>query len=64
MPTSSVARTLEEGLRLPVGLRGEDLVRALTRTPAAEYLLVEDDGTVYGVLVTADVDRAFRQTSA
>ncbi len=64
VPTSSVARTLEEGLRLPVGLRGEDLVRALTRTPAAEYLLVEDDGTVYGVLVPADVARAFRQTSA
>ena len=64
VPTSSVARTLEEGLRLPVGLRGEDLVRALTRTPAAEYLLVEEDGSVYGVLVTADVDRAFRQTSA
>ena len=64
VPTSSVARTLEEGLRLPVGLRGEDLVRALTRTPAAEYLLVEDDGSVYGVLVTADVDRAFRETSA
>ena len=55
VPTSSVARTLEEGLRLPVGLRGEDLVRALTRTPAAEYLLVEEDGSVYGVLVTADV---------
>ena len=64
VPTSSVARTLEAGLRLPVGLRGEDLVRALTRTPAAEYLLVEEDGSVYGVLVTADVDRAFRQTSA
>lgn len=64
VPTSSVARTLEEGLRLSVGLRGEDLVRALTRTPAAEYLLVEEDGSVYGVLVTADVDRAFRQTSA
>ena len=64
VPISSVARTLEEGLRLPVGLRGEDLVRALTRTPAAEYLLVEEDGSVYGVLVTADVDRAFRQTSA
>lgn len=64
VPTSSVARTLEEGLRLPVGLRGEDLVLALTRMPAAEYLLVEDDGSVYGVLVTADVDRAFRETSA
>jgi len=63
VPTSSVARTLEEGLRLPVGLRGEELVRALTRTPAAEYLLVEEDGTVYGVLSTADVDRAFRETA-
>jgi Zn-dependent protease len=63
VPTSSVARTLEEGLRLPVGLRGEDLVRALTRTPAAEYLLVDEDGSVYGVLTTADVDRAFRETS-
>jgi len=31
-----------------------------TRTPATEYLLVEDDGSVYGVLATADVDRAFR----
>ncbi|MGB0190521.1 MAG: site-2 protease family protein [Nocardioides sp.] len=64
VPTSSVARTLEAGLRLPVGLHGEDLVRALTRTPAAEYLLVEEDGSVYGVLVTADVDRAFRESSA
>ena len=62
MPTSSVARTLEHGLRLPVDIRGEDLVRALTRTPAAEYLLVEPDGSVYGVLTTEDVDRAFRAT--
>ena len=30
------------------------------RTPATEYLLVEEDGSVYGVLATADVDRAFR----
>lgn len=62
VPTSSVARTLEHGLRLPVDIRGEDLVRALTRTPAAEYLLVEADGSVYGVLTTEDVDRAFRAT--
>lgn len=62
VPTSSVARTLEHGLRLPVDIRGEDLVRALTRTPAAEYLLVEPDGSVYGVLTTEDVDRAFRAT--
>ena len=34
---------------------------AINAHPATEYLLVEDDGSVYGVLVTADVDRAFRQ---
>jgi hypothetical protein len=27
--------------------------------PAAEYLLVDPDGSIYGVLVTDDVDRAF-----
>jgi Zn-dependent protease len=63
VPVSAVARTLEEGLRLPVDLAGEDLVRAISRRPAEEYLLVEDDGSVYGVLATADVDRAFRETA-
>jgi Zn-dependent protease/CBS domain-containing protein len=58
---STVSRTLEDGLRLPVGIGGEDLIRAITRVPAHEYLLVEDDGDIYGVLATADVDRAFSQ---
>ena len=49
------------GLRLPVAIGGEELVVAINRTPAAEYLLVEEDGSVYGVLATADVDRAFRE---
>lgn len=60
--TSVIARRLEPGLRLPADLAGEDLVKALTGTPAAEYLLVEPDGSVYGVLTAADVDRAFRAT--
>lgn len=60
---SSVARTLDAGLRLPATITGEDLVLAITRQPAAEYLLVEEDGAIYGVLTTADVDRAFRETS-
>jgi Zn-dependent protease/CBS domain-containing protein len=59
---STVARDLDEGLSLPATITGEELVRALTRTPAHEYLLVEDDGTIYGVLTTADVDKAFRAT--
>jgi Zn-dependent protease len=58
--TSTVARTLEAGLTLPVGISGEELILAITRKPAAEYLLVEPDGSIYGVLSTADVDRAFR----
>lgn len=62
VPTSTVARSLEEGMRLPVGLEGEALVQAISRSPAAEYLLVEDDGEVYGVLSTADLDRAFRES--
>ena len=57
---STVARTLEDGLSLPATLRGEDLIVAITRTPAAEYVLLEADGSIFGVLSTADVDRAFR----
>jgi Zn-dependent protease len=59
---SAVARSLEDGLRLPADLGGEELVMAISRTPAAEYLLVEPDGSVAGVLATADVDRAFRES--
>ena len=59
VPVKSVARNLSDGLVLPADLAGEDLVRAMARTPATEYLLVEDDGSLYGVLVTSDVDAAF-----
>ena len=60
VPVSTVARTLDAGLRLPVSITGEDLVRAINANPAAEYVLVDEDGSIYGVLATADVDRAFR----
>lgn len=55
----SLARTLEPGLMLPADLEGEELVRAMQRTPASEYVLVEPDGSVYGLLLAADVDQAF-----
>lgn len=61
--TSTVARTLDPGLRLPADLSGEDLVLAISRMPASEYLLVDADGQVVGVLATADVDRAYRQAA-
>jgi hypothetical protein len=57
---SSVARTANEGLTLPAGIGGEQLILAISRHPAPEYLLLEDDGHIYGVLSTADVDKAFR----
>jgi len=59
MPSSAVARSLTEGLVLPADIAGEELVRAMSRTPASEYVLVEPDGAVYGLLSTRDVDTAF-----
>jgi len=58
---STVSRTLDHGLSLPVTISGEDLILAISRAPAAEYLLLEEDGAIYGVLVTTDVDRVFRE---
>ncbi|MEZ5092649.1 site-2 protease family protein [Nocardioides sp.] len=59
---SAVARTLDAGLSLPADIAGEELILAISRRPADEYLLVEPDGSIYGVLATSDVDRAFRAT--
>lgn len=59
LAVSAVSRTLEPGLVLPADAVGEELVRAMQATPTSEYLLVEPDGSVYGVLVTRDVDAAF-----
>jgi Zn-dependent protease len=64
VPVSTVTRALEEGLSLPADVAGEDLILAISRRPAEEYLLVETDGRIYGVLSTADVDRAFRENAA
>jgi hypothetical protein len=63
MATSAVARSLEAGLDLGADLAGEDLVRAITSRPAEEYLLLEPDGSIYGILSTVDVDRAFREAA-
>jgi Zn-dependent protease len=62
IPTAAVARTLTDGLALPATLHGEALVEALGRTPAQEYLLLEDDGSIFGVLSAADVNAAFQQS--
>jgi Zn-dependent protease len=46
--------------QLSANLRGADLLRAMAARPAEAYALVEDDGTVYGVLTTRAVDDAYR----
>jgi Zn-dependent protease len=55
----SLARTIDPGMVLPADLSGVELVEAVRRTPASEYLLVEPSGQIYGVLVATDLDRAF-----
>lgn len=58
-PVTSVARSMTDGLLLPADIAGEELVRAMSTSPSAEYVLVESDGSIFGMLATQDVDRAF-----
>jgi Zn-dependent protease len=59
LPTSAVSRSMEPGLMFAADLSGEPLIRAMQATPATEYLLLEPDGSVFGVLTSEDVDKAF-----
>ncbi len=54
-----VSRRLDPGLVLRTDLAGEALIEAMQATPASEYLVVEPDGSVRGVLTTADVEASF-----
>ena len=58
MQVSDVARSLSPDMQVGADLDGEKLVRAMQRHPATEYLVVETNGDVFGVLATADVERA------
>jgi Zn-dependent protease/CBS domain-containing protein len=64
VPVSAISRTIEDGMILGADIAGEDLIKAMSSTPAEEYVLVEPDGTIFGVLATADVDRAFEEGAA
>ncbi|HEY1917571.1 MAG TPA: site-2 protease family protein [Streptosporangiaceae bacterium] len=55
----SLARTLDPSLVLPADLAGMDLLEAVRKAPASEYLLVEPSGKVFGVLAARDLDHAF-----
>jgi len=58
VPVGDLSRRIEPGHRVVADLEGEELVHALTAQPASEYLVVEANGDVYGVLATSDVERA------
>ncbi|WP_431781372.1 site-2 protease family protein [Streptomyces chumphonensis] len=55
----TLAQDLTDDLRISAELAGEELLDHLRAAPATEYLVVEETGEVYGVLSTADVERAF-----
>lgn len=55
----SLARALSADLILPADISGEDLIVAIRRAPASEYLLVESDGDIFGVLAAEDLTKAF-----
>ncbi|MFE1099074.1 site-2 protease family protein [Nocardiopsis alba] len=58
VPVSDVARALTEYSRVPVGEEGEELLERLIRHPLPEYLVVDEDGGVFGVLRASDVNAA------
>ncbi|MFF4406962.1 site-2 protease family protein [Streptomyces sp. NPDC001404] len=54
-----LAQDLTAEMHVSAELTGEDLLETLRAHPATEYLVTEDTGEIYGVLSTADVERAF-----
>jgi Zn-dependent protease len=52
---SDLARPVEAGLVLSPSLSGEDLMSAVQRTPATEYLVAETGGALQGVLARSDL---------
>ena len=55
-----VATRIGAGHILGINDTGEEILASLRKTPASEYLVLDVNGEVYGVLATADVERAFR----
>lgn len=56
---SGLSQDLKPGMKVSAELAGEDLLDKLRATPSTEYLVVEPTGEIFGVLSTADVEKAF-----
>ncbi|MFF0267778.1 M50 family metallopeptidase [Kribbella sp. NPDC004536] len=57
---SEVSTRIGAGHIIGVNDTGEEILATLREHPASEYLVLDPAGGVYGVLATADVERAFR----
>jgi CBS domain-containing protein len=58
IPVGDLSRRLQQDHVVVADLAGEELVNALTRLPSSEYLVVERNGDIFGVLAAEDVERA------
>jgi Zn-dependent protease len=58
VPVSSVSLGMVGRPTIPYAATGHDLLTQLNANPAAAHLVSGPDGTVYGVLLTADVEDA------
>lgn len=58
--TGSVSRAVQEVQFVPAQLSGEALLRRLQQAPATEYVVVNPDGALAGVLAAADVAAALK----
>ncbi|MCY9783199.1 site-2 protease family protein [Nocardiopsis sp. EMB25] len=58
VPVSSVSRALTRHSVVSAELEGEELLGVLTSHPLPEYLVVGEDGGVFGVLRSVDVNAA------
>jgi Zn-dependent protease len=56
----AVSRTVGELAALPAALRGDDLIEAMLARPAPAYLVLAEDGTARGVILSADVNALLR----
>ncbi|MEV8371172.1 site-2 protease family protein [Kribbella sp. NPDC056861] len=55
-----VATRIGAGHIIGVNDTGEEILDTLRKNPSSEYLVLDANGLVYGVLATADVEQAFR----
>jgi Zn-dependent protease len=60
MSVADLARPVEDGLVLDPGIGGEQLMDAVQRVPASEYLIKAADGSLGGVLSRVDLVAALR----